>query len=306
MRGFRSPVCAALVVAFVLSSVLRRSAQVNGQRFRHGRVAIVIDGSPAPEPPGDDHPRRPRPGDGARHQAELRRCSVDGQLDEAVYAVTKPFGGLLQAAPNYGAEADREHRHLDHLRRRTTSTCRRAAGIRRRPSAGLPTSCAAIPISCARTITSVSCSTPTTTAAAASSSTPTRSARWPTTPWSTRAVRTRTGTRSGSRGPGASTAAGPSRWRSRSRRCATGPAPNQVWGCSCGARSATRTSGRISRRCRRTWPGRRRFNRVSSGGTLVGLDLPPASRNVELKPYAISRLTTDRLATPPRHQRFRS
>ena len=44
--------------------------------------------------------------------------------------------------------------------------------------------------------------------------------------------------------------------------------------------------------------GPQAFNRVSAAGTLVGLDLPPASRNIELKPYAISRLTTDRLRTP--------
>jgi hypothetical protein len=45
--------------------------------------------------------------------------------------------------------------------------------------------------------------------------------------------------------------------------------------------------------------GPQAFNRISSGGTLIGLDLPPAGRNLELKPYAISRLTTDRLRTPP-------
>lgn len=33
--------------------------------------------------------------------------------------------------------------------------------------------------------------------------------------------------------------------------------------------------------------------------TLVGLEVPPASRNIEIKPYAISRLTTDLLRTPP-------
>ncbi len=44
--------------------------------------------------------------------------------------------------------------------------------------------------------------------------------------------------------------------------------------------------------------GPQAFNRVSVAGTLVGLDLPPASRNVELKPYAVSRLTTDRVRTP--------
>jgi hypothetical protein len=44
--------------------------------------------------------------------------------------------------------------------------------------------------------------------------------------------------------------------------------------------------------------GPQALNRVSAGGTLVGLDLPPASRNVDVKPYAIARLTTDRLRTP--------
>ena len=33
--------------------------------------------------------------------------------------------------------------------------------------------------------------------------------------------------------------------------------------------------------------------RVSRGATLVGLDLPPASKNIELKPYGISKLSSD-------------
>jgi hypothetical protein len=41
------------------------------------------------------------------------------------------------------------------------------------------------------------------------------------------------------------------------------------------------------------------LNRVSSFGTLIGLDLPPASRNMELKPYALGRVTTDNLRVPP-------
>ncbi len=44
--------------------------------------------------------------------------------------------------------------------------------------------------------------------------------------------------------------------------------------------------------------GPQAFNRISTGGTLVGLDLPAAGKNIELKPYAISRVTTDRLRTP--------
>ena len=44
--------------------------------------------------------------------------------------------------------------------------------------------------------------------------------------------------------------------------------------------------------------GPQAFNRISAGATLTGLDLPPAGKNLELKPYAISRITTDRLRTP--------
>ena len=39
--------------------------------------------------------------------------------------------------------------------------------------------------------------------------------------------------------------------------------------------------------------------RVSAAGTLVGIEPPPASRNIEIKPYAIGGLTTDRTAVPP-------
>ena len=39
--------------------------------------------------------------------------------------------------------------------------------------------------------------------------------------------------------------------------------------------------------------------RISQAATLVGLDLPQQSANVEVKPYAITRLTTDRAANPP-------
>jgi hypothetical protein len=37
---------------------------------------------------------------------------------------------------------------------------------------------------------------------------------------------------------------------------------------------------------------------ISLGGTLVGIDAPPGSRNLEVKPYAISRLTSDLRADP--------
>jgi len=39
--------------------------------------------------------------------------------------------------------------------------------------------------------------------------------------------------------------------------------------------------------------------RVSADATLTGLDLPPASRNLEIKPYVVGRATTDRTVHPP-------
>lgn len=49
----------------------------------------------------------------------------------------------------------------------------------------------------------------------------------------------------------------------------------------------------------RTMAGPQALNRVSTYGTVVGLDLPPAGRNLELKPYALGRMSTDRLTNPP-------
>jgi hypothetical protein len=48
----------------------------------------------------------------------------------------------------------------------------------------------------------------------------------------------------------------------------------------------------------RNMAGPMALNRVSAYGTVVGLDLPPAGRNLEIKPYALGRSTTDRLQRP--------
>ena len=49
----------------------------------------------------------------------------------------------------------------------------------------------------------------------------------------------------------------------------------------------------------RNMAGPMALNRVSMFGTVVGLDLPPAGRNLEIKPYALGRSATDRLQAPP-------
>jgi hypothetical protein len=51
--------------------------------------------------------------------------------------------------------------------------------------------------------------------------------------------------------------------------------------------------------------GPQALNRVSAGGTLVGLDLPEAGKNIEVKPYGISRVSTDRVRTPPINDELR-
>jgi hypothetical protein len=45
--------------------------------------------------------------------------------------------------------------------------------------------------------------------------------------------------------------------------------------------------------------GPQALNRISSAGTLVGLDLPAAGNNLELKPYAIGSVSTNNLSDPP-------
>jgi hypothetical protein len=39
--------------------------------------------------------------------------------------------------------------------------------------------------------------------------------------------------------------------------------------------------------------------RLANAATLVGMEVPPPSRNIELKPYGVSNLTTNRVASPP-------
>jgi len=48
----------------------------------------------------------------------------------------------------------------------------------------------------------------------------------------------------------------------------------------------------------RSW-GRRGMAKVSSNGTMVGLETPSKQRNLDVKPYALGSVATNRLATPP-------
>ena len=81
---------------------------------------------------------------------------------------------------------------------------------------------------------------------------------------------------------------------------------NQIWGLQLRRSIRHKNEWTYLNPVPQNLAGPQAFNRISSGGTLVGLDLPPASRNLELKPYGISRWTTDRLRVPPLSQRLRS
>ena len=76
------------------------------------------------------------------------------------------------------------------------------------------------------------------------------------------------------------------------------PGANQTWGIQLRRSIRRKNEWAYLTPVPRILAGPQALNRISSGGTLVGLDLPPAGRNIELKPYAVSRVTTDRLRTP--------
>ena len=65
-----------------------------------------------------------------------------------------------------------------------------------------------------------------------------------------------------------------------------------------------RTRSRRSRRCRPRWQTRGPLQ-LSLAATLVGLEAPPGSKNLEIKPYVVSDLTTDRTMTPAIVERCR-
>jgi hypothetical protein len=75
--------------------------------------------------------------------------------------------------------------------------------------------------------------------------------------------------------------------------------PGQVWGIQFRRSLRHKNEWTYWTPVPRNMAGPQALNRVSSYGTVVGLDLPPAGRNLEIKPYALGKMTTDRIANPP-------
>jgi hypothetical protein len=74
---------------------------------------------------------------------------------------------------------------------------------------------------------------------------------------------------------------------------------NQVWGVQLRRSVRRKNEWAYLTPVPQSLAGPQALNRISAAGTLVGLDLPAVGKNLELKPYAVSRMTTDRLRTPP-------
>jgi hypothetical protein len=82
--------------------------------------------------------------------------------------------------------------------------------------------------------------------------------------------------------------------------------PGQVWGIQIRRSIRHKNEWDYLTPVPRILAGPQALNRVSAGGTLVGLDLPEAGKNIELKPYGVARMSTDRVRTPPVNDEFRS
>ena len=80
--------------------------------------------------------------------------------------------------------------------------------------------------------------------------------------------------------------------------------PDQVWGIQIRRSIRHKNEWTYLTPVPRILAGPQALNRVSSGGTLVGLDLPESGKNIELKPYGVARVTTDRLSVPAKENVF--
>jgi len=282
-----------IFVALVFASAISAAAQ---EPQNGAPVSIVIDGSPPPEPP-ESITRD------ARRRATVRAIKlaeplrVDGKLDEAVYREHAPFGGFIQVAPKYGAESTEKtdvwitydgsniyvsarcydstppERWISNELRRDTNQLRQNDhfGVMfdtfydRRSGFLFYTN----PLGALADYSVID---------EGSSN----------TDWNP-VWESRTGTFDGGWTVEMAIPFKTLRYRSGA---------NQVWGFQLRRSIRHKNEWTYLNPVPQNLAGPQAFNRISSGGTLVDLDLPPASRNLELKPYAISRWTTDRLAVP--------
>ncbi len=278
-----------LLLALILAAPANVLAQSPGG-------AVVIDGSPPPVPPATitrDDSRRPTVR-AIKLDAPLR---VDGQLDEAVYSTVPPFGGFIQVVPDTGAEAsertdvwilyDEQHIYVsarvwdsappsqwvaNELRRDTNQ-------LRNNDHLGVM-----FDTFYDRRSGFMFYSNP--LGALADYSVIDEGG--PNTDWNP-VWEVRTGRFDGGWTIEMAIPFKTLRYRS---------GENQTWGIQMRRSIRRKNEWAYLSPVPTSMAGPQALNRVSAAGTLVGLDLPPASKNFELKPYAIGRSETDRLRVP--------
>ena len=276
--------------------VLAHAAGAAAQPAGDG-VALVIDGSPVPAAPAtitrDD---RGRATVRALRLAEPLR--LDGRLDEEVYAANPPFGGFIQVVPKYGQPssentdvwvlfdedsvyvsarvhdaappeqwvANELRRDTNQLRNNDTLGVMFDTFYDRRSGFAFYTN----PLGALADYAIVDEGQPNTD--------------WNPV-WDVRTGRFDGGWTVEMRIPFKTL-----RYRS---------GDSQVWGFQMRRAIRRKNEWTYLNPVPQAMAGPQALNRVSSGGTLAGLDLPAASKNLEVKPYALGKVTTDNLRVPP-------
>ncbi len=281
------------VCAFLLSAV----GVLFGARGASAQVARVIDGPPAPVPP-EVMTRDAVSGQATIRAIHLRQpLKVDGVLDEEVYAREKPFGDFLQVVPRYGqVQSERTEVWITYDDQNMYVSCRCwdsappdkwIANELRRDTAQL------------RQNDQIGVMFDTfydrrsgflfyTNPLGARADYSVVDEGGSNTDWNP-VWTSKTG-----RFEGGWTVEMAIPFKSLRYRAG----PNQVWGVQLRRAVRRKNEWAYLTPVPQILGGPQAFNRISAGGTLVGLDLPPAGKNLEIKPYAISRVTTDRLRTP--------
>ena len=262
-----------------------------------GQAALPIDGPPAPVPP--EVITRTASGQATVRAIKLTSSlKVDGQLDEEVYAREKPFGGLIQVTPRYGEpQTERSDVWITYDDQNMYVTCRcwdsappdqwvvnelrrDTNGLRNNDHFGVMFD---------------------------TFYDRRNGFMFYTNPLGARADYSVVD-------EGSSNTDWNPVWTSKTGRFDGGwtvemaipfksiryrAGKNQVWGIQLRRSIRRKNEWGYLTPVPQSLSGPQALNRVSAGGTLVGLDLPEAGKNIELKPYGVARMTTDRLKTPP-------
>jgi hypothetical protein len=287
----------------VISLFLTSDALALGQDIQNGNgPTVVIDGSPAPIAP-ETITRDVRRRATVRAIKLTSPLMMDGRLDEEVYQTNKPFGGLIQVAPKYGAEStersdiwvtyDEDNIYVSCRCWDSTPPDNWIANELRRDTNGLRQNDhfgVMFDTFYDRRSGFMFYTNPLGALADYSVIDEGQS----NTDWNP-VWESRTGRFDGGWTVEMAIPFKTLRYRSGS---------DQVWGIQLRRAIRHKNEWTYLTPVPQNLAGPQALNRVSAAGTLVGLDLPPASKNFEVKPYAISRLTTDRLRTTPLNNDF--